>query len=32
VIIVLLVSGLLGDLLRPLYRAASFLVYSLTGL
>jgi Zn-dependent protease len=32
VIVVLLVTGLLGDLLRPLYGAASYLLYALTGL
>jgi Zn-dependent protease len=32
VIVVLLVTGLLGDLLRPLYRGAVELLYALTGL
>jgi Zn-dependent protease len=32
VIVVLLVTGLLGDLLRPLYRVALELLYALTGL
>ena len=31
VILLLLVSGVLGDLMRPLMRVASFVLYALTG-